>query len=114
VNGYQIDSILTSIDRIANTTNFAGKKLLDGTHAYNLSDVPTDAFNSVTVFSARVPYGETRDVTVEVIQSAQTARIALVGTTASGISTTSATSVEICNATRTTRTSTPRALHWKT
>ncbi len=94
-NQLQIDSILASIDRIANTTTFAGKKLLDGTQAYILSGLPTAALESVSVFSVHVPHGQTRDVTVEVVQSAQTARIDLVGTNAGGVSTTSATSVNL-------------------
>ncbi len=36
-NQLQIDSVLESINRIANTTQFAGQKLLDGTVGYTLS-----------------------------------------------------------------------------
>ncbi len=94
-NQLQIDSILTSIDRIANTTTFAGKKLIDGTQSYLLSGASPAAFNAVRLFSIYVPKGATRDVTVEVVQSAQTGRIALVGAAPSGVSTTSAVTVQI-------------------
>lgn len=94
-NQLQIDSILESIDRIANTTTFAGRKLLDGSMGYTLSTVPTTAIGQLNVFAARVPEGGTRDVTVEVIHSAQRAELAFLGGTIGGTSTTSATTVEI-------------------
>ncbi len=94
-NQLQIDSILTSIDRIANTTTFGSKKLLDGSQAYNLSSVPTVALASVAVFTARLPQGSTRQVKVTVTQSAQTAQVSFVGANAGAVSTTSATTIEI-------------------
>ncbi len=94
-NQLQIDSILGSIDRIANTTAFGSLHLLDGTRAYNLSAVPTAALASVSVFSARTPEGGTRTVSVRVTQSAQTAQISFIGNTAGGVSTTSATTIEV-------------------
>ena len=94
-NQLQIDSILASIDRIANTTEFGGKKLLDGTEAYTLSSLPTAALANVSVFAALVPSGTQRTVTVKVIQSAQTGTISFKGSNASGVSTTSATTIEL-------------------
>ena len=94
-NQLQIDSILESIDRIANTTAFAGKKLLDGSQAYLVSAVPTAALDSVSFFAAQVPHGGTRSVTVKVTQSAQTAKISFVGSKTGGLSTTSATAIEV-------------------
>jgi flagellin len=94
-NQLQIDSILESIDRIANTTTFAGRKLLDGSMGYTLSTVPTDAIGQLSIYSARVPEGGARDVTVEVIQSAQQAELILIGGASGSASTTSATTVEI-------------------
>lgn len=90
-NQLQIDSILDSIDRIANTTSFAGRKLLDGSMAYSLSTLPASDIGQVSVFAARVPEGGNRDVTIEVIESAQRAQIALTAGSA-GVS---ATTVEI-------------------
>ncbi|MCP4248734.1 MAG: flagellin [bacterium] len=88
-NQQEIDAILASIDRIANTTEFAGKKLLNGELGYIISSVATSALASVEMFAARIPNGGTRDVRVEVTQSAETAGLFLTGTT------TSATTIEL-------------------
>jgi flagellin len=94
-NQLQIDSILASIDRIANTTSFGSKKLLDGTEAYTLSSVPTNALASVSIFAARLSDGTPRQVRVSVTQSAQTAQVSFVGATAGTTSVTSATTIEV-------------------
>jgi flagellin len=77
-NQLQIDSILSSIDRIANATSFQGTKLLNGNFEYNLSGSYTAAsgFADVTVNAARLSdaAGSTQAVTVTVTQSARTAR----------------------------------------
>ncbi|MCH7812809.1 MAG: flagellin [Planctomycetes bacterium] len=78
-NQQEIDSILASIDRIANTTVFAGKKLLSGELGYTVSSVATSALASVEMFAARFTTGGTRDVRVEVTQSAETAALFLTG-----------------------------------
>lgn len=100
-NQLQIDSILESIDRISNTTSFGGKKLLDGSLAYNLSALPATAIEGVSVFAALLPENGSRDVLVTVTQSAETARLTFVGTTVGGISTTSATTIEVLGPTGT-------------
>lgn len=75
-NQLQIDSILESIDRIANTTQFNGERLLNGNYAYSLSSVPTSAMPSIDVFGARLPNdGSTLQVSVEVTASAQAAQL---------------------------------------
>ncbi|MCO6436061.1 MAG: flagellin [Phycisphaerae bacterium] len=94
-NQQEIDAILESIDRIGHTTEFAGERLLDGSRAYQLSSVPPAAIASLALYSARIPHGQTQDVTVRVTQSAQTARLAFVGQTAGGTSTLSATTIQI-------------------
>ncbi len=94
-NQLQIDSILESIDRIANTTAFAGKKLLDGSQAYLVSAVPTAALDSVSLFAAQVPFAGTRNVTVKVTHSAETAKISFVGSKTGSLSTTSAATIEV-------------------
>jgi flagellin len=71
-NQLEIDSILASVDRIANTTQFAGKKLLNGSLDYTLSSVDTSSLASVQVYSARIPEGSTKSITVQVTQSAET------------------------------------------
>lgn len=94
-NQLQIDSILTSLDRLANTTQFGTKKLLDGSEDYILSSLPVNAMESVSVFAARVPQNGTRTVSVRVTQSAQAAQVILIGRTVGGISTTSASTIEL-------------------
>ena len=94
-NQLEIDSLLSSIDRIANTTTFAGEKLLDGSRAYTVSSLVNTQIATLSVFAAQIPQGGTRDVTVRVTASAQTAQVALIGANTSGASTTSATTIEI-------------------
>jgi flagellin len=52
-NQSQIDQALTSIDRIVNTTNFNGKRLLDGSQAIAIAGTPVDTskINSLRIFS---------------------------------------------------------------
>lgn len=71
----QVDSILSTINRIANSTAFGGKKLLNGTLDYNLSSVATSAISQVNVKSAKLIEGQTRSVTVQVTNSAEVGRI---------------------------------------
>jgi flagellin len=94
-NQLQIDSILASIDRIANTTTFGEKKLLDGSGAYLTSGVLPAAMDSVALYSTLIPPGGSRSVSVTVTQSAQTAKVAFIGSKANALSTTSAVAVEI-------------------
>jgi flagellin len=75
----QIDSILEAIDRIANTTQFAGEKLINGNMAYTLSGVATSAIANTTFFAARVPDNGATEITVDVIASAQTAQMVFAG-----------------------------------
>jgi len=82
-NQLQIDSILDSINRIAASTEFQGKKLLNGTLDYTTSGVTTgmtaSAITHLQITSARIPAGGSRTVVVEVTQSAQTARLTYSG-----------------------------------
>lgn len=91
----QIDSILDSLDRISHTTEFAGKKLLNGNEGYLTSGVPQNAIAAMRLFGVQLPQTGTRDLTIRVTQSAQTAQLALIGTNATGTSTTSATTISI-------------------
>jgi len=76
-NQLQIDSILSSINRIASSTQFQSKNLLNGELDYQTSGVTTgptaSAITNLQVNAARLPNGGTRGVVVEVTQSAQTA-----------------------------------------
>lgn len=83
-NQLQVDSLLSSINRIANTTQFNGKKLLNGNLAYTVDAQDTSKISRLQVFGANVPTGSSLPVTVEITQSAQTATL-LISATNSGI-----------------------------
>src|SRR5262245_44346269 len=76
-NQLQVDSLLESINRIANTTQFNGKKLLNGELGYTVSNQDQTAIQRLQLFGARIPFGTTLDVNVNVTQSAQTAHIGI-------------------------------------
>lgn len=69
-NQLQIDSILESIDRISNSTQFGGKKLLNGTLDYSLSGVSSATIADTQILAARVPAGRSMSVVVEVTSAA--------------------------------------------
>lgn len=74
-NQLQIDSILDSINRIATSTEFQGRKILSGELAYTTSGVSNSNFGSVNITSARLPNGGYRSVVVQVTGSAQLAQL---------------------------------------
>ena len=84
-NQLQIDSILESIDRIANTTQFGGDKLVNGNYAYTLSGISTSAIVQATVYGARLDDNDSRAIQVEVTASAQLAELTYTLTAGSGI-----------------------------
>src|SRR4051812_18112408 len=63
-NQLQVDSILTSINRISNTTEFNGVKLLNGALDYTLSGVNTSNLANSHVYAAKLPEGGTVSVSV--------------------------------------------------
>lgn len=71
-NQLQVDSILQTIDRIANSTSFQGTKLLNGTFDYTTTGINASELSQVDVNNARIPTGGTLGVTVDVVTSAQT------------------------------------------
>ena len=76
-NQLQIDSILQTIDRIANATSFQGTKLLNGNFDYTVSGQST-SLTDVTINAAKLAdTGAARAVTVTVLQSAQTGAVFL-------------------------------------
>jgi len=81
-NQLQIDSILQTIDRIANATSFQGTKLLNGNFDYTVSGQAA-SLTDVTVNAAKLASdGTARAVSVTVLQSAQTGAVYLsTGTT---------------------------------
>lgn len=78
-NQLQVDSILGTINRIAQSTAFQGTKLLNGNYDYTTEGVSTSAITGLTVNSARVPDGSKVDVVVQVITSATTGQITYSG-----------------------------------
>jgi len=77
-NQLQIDSILQTIDRVANATSFQGIKLLNGNFDYTTSNVAA-TITDVTINSARISNasGSFVNVTVDVLTSAQTGAVYL-------------------------------------
>ncbi len=63
-NQLQIDSAVESITRIANTTNFAGRKLINGSLDFITSGVRTSALDIVSVFRAK--FGRNTSIGVNV------------------------------------------------
>jgi flagellin len=79
-NQLQIDSILQTIDRVANATSFNGTKLLNGTFDYTVSGGTNfTGLQDVSIQSARLSdaAGASLDVAIEVTTSAQTAAVFL-------------------------------------
>ena len=70
-NQLQLDSILESINRIANTTQFAGQKLLDGSIGYTVSGQTTSQVPNARIFGARLPDNGSVTVNVQVTNSAE-------------------------------------------
>ncbi len=70
-NQLQIDSAVESITRIANTSSFAGRKLLDGSLDYITSGVVKSDLESLEIVGATFGNQNYIPVTVNVTQSAQ-------------------------------------------
>ncbi|MCG8407409.1 MAG: flagellin [Phycisphaerales bacterium] len=76
-NQQQVDSLLVAIDRIANSTQFNGKKLLNGQLSYTIENQDTSNLARLQIFGARVPDGGSLAVNLQVTQSAQTAALTI-------------------------------------
>src|SRR4051794_14563377 len=63
-NQLQVDSILTSVNRIANTTQFNGVKLLNGSLDYTTSGVASTAIDVATINAAKLPDNGFTTITV--------------------------------------------------
>lgn len=81
-NQLQIDAILDSINRIATSTEYKGKKLLNGSFDFTTQSVNSALITSVRIHSARVPNNATRNVVVQVAGSAQTGELRFTNGTA--------------------------------
>lgn len=80
-NQLQVDSILNSINRIANTTQFNGIKLLNGSLDYTTSGVASSQIDIVNINAAKLPDNGTNTITVEVLASAQYGELTYTGGT---------------------------------
>lgn len=74
-NQIQIDNTIDSITRIANTTQFAGRKLLNGELDYVTSGISTTQLADVSVQGAKFGSNAFIPVTVKVALSAQQAQL---------------------------------------
>ncbi len=74
-NQLQVDSAVESITRIANTTTFAGLKLLDGGLDYVSSGVAVSAIKNLEIHQAKFGTSSTIPVNIDVITSAKTAEL---------------------------------------
>jgi flagellin len=71
----QVDSILNTINRVANSTSFNGTQLLNGNLDYVTSGVKTSAIQNLQINSAQVPSTGALAVKVVVTASASTAKL---------------------------------------
>ncbi len=99
-NQLQIDSAIESITRIANSTSFAGLKLLDGSLSYLTSGIDGNAIAFQKINAVNFGTRDTVDIDVQVIASAQQASLyastsLIPGITPGGGTTPSAVSLEI-------------------
>lgn len=78
-NQLQVDSILNSINRIANTTEFEGMKLLNGNKAYTTSGVDSTIVNDMKVNAAKLIDGAVMTVDIATVDSADTGIVYLSG-----------------------------------
>ncbi len=83
-NQLQIDSILSSIDRIAGSVTYKGMKLLNGNYAYTLSGTGGSTLSNIQVDGAKLVPNNTRTVLVEQTASAQTGQLTWSATAAGG------------------------------
>ena len=83
-NQLQADSILNTIDRISNSTEFEGIKLLNGNFDYTTSSVATTQITDLKVNGAKLIDGATMSVAVDVTTSAQTGKAYISGAVSGG------------------------------
>ncbi|MDB5295937.1 MAG: Flagellin [Phycisphaerales bacterium] len=81
-NQLQVDAILNSINRVSNTTQFNGVKLLNGGLDYATSGISSAKIDVAQINAAKIPDNGTLNVAVQVTASA---KVGTVEFTASGI-----------------------------
>jgi len=70
-NQLQVDAILNSVNRISNTTQFNGVKLLNGQLDYTTSNVDANAITNLQINASKIPENGSVSVIVQVVASAQ-------------------------------------------
>jgi len=75
-NQAEVDSAITSINRIANTTQYGGKKLLNGTAGFQLADI-SQGIKDVQVDRAVFGSAQTLEVKYKILQPAKFAEIVI-------------------------------------
>ncbi len=91
-NQIQVDSILASIDRLAEATAFGNKKLLNGNFGFTTSGInviestgtAVDHLSKVQVNAAKIPAGAFRNVNINVVQRSEVALVSALGAGISG------------------------------
>ena len=83
-NQLQVDSAINSIQRIANSTEFQGMKLLNGSKAYTLSGVSSTYIDETKVNSAKLIDGAAMTVNIKRVSAADTGHLRLSGAGTSG------------------------------
>jgi len=90
-NQLQVDSILNSINRISNTTQFNGVKLLNGSLDYTTSGVASTAIDTLSIHAAKLPDNGAQAINVQVLASAKTGTVNFTGAGVGG----SAVTIEV-------------------
>jgi flagellin len=99
-NQSQIDSAIESIDRIVNTTNFNGKRLLDGSQAIQTGAITANTFDNLRIYSRG---NGTSDLTVTAsVDSAASAATGTITIAAAGVATSATTELVIAGTEGTT------------
>jgi len=83
-NQLQVDSILNTINRVANNTTFEGTHLLNGNLSYVTSSLATSALQNLQLNSVQLPDSGNLTVNVTVTKAASQAQITSSQTTVSG------------------------------
>jgi flagellin len=81
-NQLQVDSILSTVNRISGSTSFQGTQLLNGNFDYTTSSVGTSAIANLQVNAAKLTGGATQNVVINVVSSATTGDITHSGSAA--------------------------------
>ena len=79
-NQLQVDSVLQTINRVAGSTQFSGKQLLDGSYDYTTSGTGTSAFAALKVSSALLADNTTKTVVVNVVNSGTAGQVTFTAT----------------------------------